>query len=281
MSSVTITVGIILYKNDEKEIERCLSGLNSQSETASIGEVLIRDQGGGECRQSVERWVKNNASAFTVRFSEGPNIGFGGGHNALFDQASEESMGYLCLNPDGMMHPNCFEAMIGRAEGAQWRGIFEAIQEPIMHPKKFDPKTGVTAWCSGACLLIPSAIYRQINGFDDDFFLYCEDVDISWRVKAAGYQCFTCADALFFHYAMDRTAREVEIWKSACVLAHKWRSAKFKTHALNLLASLVDIERKELQREVEKFAQRSIEDIYRANPDFRNNLTFAEPMWTF
>ncbi|BAN25280.1 glycosyl transferase [Caballeronia insecticola] len=127
--------------------------------------------------------------------------------------------------------------------------------------------------------MIPSDIYRKINGYDEDFFLYCEDVDLSWRVKAAGYQCFTVADAWFFHYAMDRSARVVEIWKSACTLAHKWRSTNFKEHALNVLASLVDIDREELAKETEKFEQHPLEDVFRANPDFKHNLTFAEPMW--
>ncbi|SAL87274.1 glycosyl transferase [Caballeronia choica] len=280
MTERLISVGIILYKNDPQEIARCLDGLKSQTAKHLIGEVLIRDQGGGECREYVRDWQSRNLGSLNIKFYEGANLGFGSGHNALFDAIAESSKAYLCVNPDGIMHPKCVETIVAHAEETQWRGIFEAIQEPIMHPKKFNPRTGVTAWCSGACVLYPSNIYREIGGFDDDFFLYCEDVDISWRVKAAGYQCYTCSDAWFFHYAMDRAARDVEIWKSACILAHKWRSANFKNHALNVLASLVDIDPEELQKETEKFAQRPIEDVYRASPDFKHSLTFAEPMWT-
>lgn len=280
MQEISISIGLILYKNDEIEIDHCLTALKAQTACGLIGEVLIRDQGGGECRMFVENWTAANPGALNILFTEGSNIGFGAGHNVLFSTVSPKSTAYLCLNPDGVMHPDCLEEMVKVATLEKWRGIFEPLQEPVMHPKVFSPQTGVTAWCSGACLLIPNNIYTEIGGYDDDFFLYCEDVDLSWRVKAAGYQCFACSKAFFFHYAMDRAARVVEIWKSACILAHKWRSTNFKHHALNVLASLVDIHRDELQTETEKFRQRPIEDVYRANPDFKNNLTFSEAMWT-
>ena len=276
-----VCIGIVLYKNDANEIRRCLDGLKAQTGKHLIREVLVRDQGGGECREHVATWIGKNPGVLPIKFSEGENLGFGGGHNILFASAHPNSTAYVCLNPDGIMHPDCLAEMVGMAEKNKWRGIFEAQQEPIMHPKKFNPQTGATAWCSGACLMIPSSIYREIGGYDDDFFLYCEDVDLSWRVKAAGYQCFMCSDAWLFHYAVDRAARDVEIWKSACVLAHKWRSSSFKEHALNVLASLVDIGRSELARETEKFEQRPLSDVYRASPDFKHSLTFAEPMWTF
>jgi GT2 family glycosyltransferase len=274
-----VTVGVVLYKNDEREIYNCLTSLSKQKNNL-IAEVLLRDQGGGDCRAYVESWIAQNPGVLPIEYSEGANLGFGAGHNLLFESRNRSSNAYLCLNPDGAMHPDCMESMIAVAETTKWRGVYEAIQEPIMHPKKFNPRNGVTAWCSGACLLIPNAIYEEISGFDDDFFLYCEDVDLSWRVKAAGYQCYTCQDAMFFHYAMDRAARDVEIWKSACILAHKWRSANFKTHALNVLASLVDIDKAALQADIERFEQIPLEGVYRASPDFRHSLTFSEPMWT-
>lgn len=274
-----ISIGIVFYKNDADEIASCLNSLSNQSAKDRILEVLVRDQGGGKSNQIAREWLAENHVLQNVKFFDGENLGFGGGHNSLFSELDGQSTAYLCLNPDGIMHPSCLDEMLKVAQKNEWKGIVEAIQEPVMHPKVFSPQTGVTAWCSGACLLIPSDIYREISGYDEDFFLYCEDVDLSWRVKAAGYQCFTAAEAWLFHYAMDRTARVVEIWKSACILAHKWRSTKFKKHAINVLASLVDIHCDELQRDVERHEQRSLEDVYRASPDFKNNLTFSDAMW--
>lgn len=61
--------------------------------------------------------------------------------------------------------------------------------------------------------LYRTLFYRLINGFDDDFFLYCEDVDLSWRVVPQVISATLKADAFFFHYAMDRQSRESEIWR--------------------------------------------------------------------
>lgn len=41
---------------------------------------------------------------------------------------------------------------------------------------------------TGAYLLMPAKLYRQLGGFDEIFFMYGEDLDLCWKIKAAGYQ---------------------------------------------------------------------------------------------
>ena len=41
---------------------------------------------------------------------------------------------------------------------------------------------------TGAYLMMPAALYRQLHGFDETFFMYGEDLDLCWKIKAAGYQ---------------------------------------------------------------------------------------------
>ena len=274
-----ISIGIILYKNDEAETSRCFQSIQRQLSLDVVIEILIRDQGGGDCRPAVENWLERHPLPIPCRFSEGENLGFGGGHNLLFSQRNPAATAYLCLNPDGAMHPECLGSMIEKLDKTNGRGIYEARQEPIMHPKFYDPQSEATAWCSGACVLIPCDIYQAISGFDEDFFLYCEDVGLSWRVKAAGHGCYTCANALFLHYSVDRSNREVEIWRSACILAHKWRARDFKEMALNVLKGLIDIDHDQITRDIEKHQQHELELVYRAKPDFKHGLHFSHPMW--
>ena len=98
--------------------------------------------------------------------------------------------------------------MISLAKKNNDSGIFEARQFPVEHPKLYDPVTGKTAWCSGCCLLLPRTVFERLCGFDEFFFMYMEDVDISWRTKLLGYDCYTVQDALFFHF-VDESERDV------------------------------------------------------------------------
>jgi N-acetylglucosaminyl-diphospho-decaprenol L-rhamnosyltransferase len=43
-------------------------------------------------------------------------------------------------------------------------------------------------WVSGACVLVRRAIAEQLNGFDEGFFMYCEDKDLCRRIWTAGYE---------------------------------------------------------------------------------------------
>jgi GT2 family glycosyltransferase len=54
-------------------------------------------------------------------------------------------------------------------------------------------------WCSGACMFIKSEIYHKLGGFDNEYYAHMEDIDLSWRVKNAGYKVMVCPQAEVFH----------------------------------------------------------------------------------
>lgn len=52
--------------------------------------------------------------------------------------------------------------------------------------------------CGAACAL-PKAVFDELGGFDEDFFVSHEDVDLSYRARLRGYRCWYVADAVARH----------------------------------------------------------------------------------
>ena len=61
------------------------------------------------------------------------------------------------------------------------------------------PQRFRVGWLTGAALLVPAAVFREIGGFDERFFLYWEDVDLGFRLAWAGYRCEIWRSWKVFH----------------------------------------------------------------------------------
>ena len=52
---------------------------------------------------------------------------------------------------------------------------------------------------SGAAFAMRRALFAELGGFDEQFFMYVEDTDLSWRARLAGYRCLYVAEAVVAH----------------------------------------------------------------------------------
>lgn len=160
----------------------------------------------------------------------GENLGSAAGHNALASTSESELL--LILNPDAQVAPDAISVLARTTTGQV--GIAEARQIPLEHPKDFESGTGITSWASTACAMTPRAAFDQIGGFDSDtFFLYCDDVDYSWRLRLAGHRVVYAPGAVVFHdkrltTSGDWPASAAEVYYSAeaaILLAYKYSRA--------------------------------------------------------
>jgi N-acetylglucosaminyl-diphospho-decaprenol L-rhamnosyltransferase len=201
MTSLILAASVVLYNNDLDLLRKNLTALKHQAFDALDVDIRLGliDNTEGTQLEAAQSIAQSLDLPIQVAIAS-PNIGFGAGHNRLFREFKGLLDYYLCVNPDGLPHYRLVERLLRFSQTHSDQGIFEARQFPTEHPKVYDLQRLTTDWCSGCCLLIPRAIYETTGGFDEDFFLYCEDVDLSWRVQLAGYHCFTVSDAWFHHY---------------------------------------------------------------------------------
>lgn len=60
---------------------------------------------------------------------------------------------------------------------------------------------------AGAFLLVPRAVLEKVGLFDEAFFMYGEDIDLSYRIQQAGYRNFYVADTTIIHFKGESTRR--------------------------------------------------------------------------
>ena len=190
--SARLGVQLVTYHNGFEQLLRTLRGVEATVAKARaaqlVGDVTVRM---GDCSErewysadELEQFAAAVPSAsFSYRYFDA-NLGSGGGSNALAEGVDEDLT--WVLNPDTYPAPSCLTELIA-ALAPDDVGVAEGRQIPLEHPKAYDPVTGDTSWGSGCCLLFKRAAFDLVGGFDPHFFpMYCDDVDVSWRLRLAG-----------------------------------------------------------------------------------------------
>ena len=138
----------------------------------------------------------------------GENLGFGRGHNANAKRGTSPWL--LVVNQDCIVEPGDLERLVDiAAKDDPMVAAWEMRQIPYEHPKAYDPATLDVPWVSGAATLFRREAYDAVGGFDDAIFMYGEDVDLSWRLRAQGWR-ITYQPRCGVVHRTYRTAAEVK-----------------------------------------------------------------------
>ncbi|MCK8479646.1 glycosyltransferase family 2 protein [Psychroserpens algicola] len=163
------------------------------------------------------------------------NYGFSKGNNIGVAQAKGN---YICiLNPDTVVAEDTFERLLKFSEAKKNSGIVGCrlidgqgrflpeskrhIPKPLVAVKKMlgisksyyvshldDKSIGQVSVLVGAFMLLPKAVYDQVNGFDEDYFMYGEDIDLSYKVTQAGYTNLYNGEITAIHYKGESTLKD-------------------------------------------------------------------------
>jgi GT2 family glycosyltransferase len=202
----SLRVQTVLFETQPSDLERSLASIDRAAEIAlaegavSSVEVAYGDSSpmpvlGDEQLEAFNEAFPSLAGISYSFFAS--NMGSAGGQNRLLEDARTDLVFFI--NPDVRLGPTSLAELIKpfRAAGV---GATEARQLPLEHPKDYDPTTGETGWAAGACMMVPLALAKAVGGFDAaSFFLYCDDVDLSWRIRLAGLKIIHQPSAGIFH----------------------------------------------------------------------------------
>ena len=261
----------VLYKTPLHAIDRALESLARSAELAvmedgACSRVVLTY---GDCSpmrcledQDLANLREKYGWIIDLRYTWfAENLGSARGHNRLAEECDADFM--LILNPDVVVSPRVIQYLL-EPFTRTGTGMSEAKQLPLEHPKDYDPVTGDTSWAATACAMVPYEIFKAIDGFDDDtFFMYCDDVDFSWRVRALGLRIVFQPSAVVLHDkrlsssgGWDPTSAERYYSAEAAVLlAHKWSRPDLVDEILGSFDAYGDVHQKraaEVYRE--KFA---------------------------
>ena len=195
-----VDVTIITF-NSEQHIRPLIESLAyTSSYSTKCLAIWLHDNGSSDQTVNLCEVLRNELGALFAGFniSCGDNVGFGAAQNDIIRRGRAPLV--LIINPDCVVHQNTISRLVAMANvETEEFAVFEPRQFPYEHPKHYDPVSWETNWNSHACVLVKRAIFELMNGYDETFFLYCEDVEFSYRLRDAGYRLKYCPHATVEH----------------------------------------------------------------------------------
>lgn len=261
---MVIQIQFVLYNTPIDAIRKSVSSFcNSATQNGIDIEIAIGNASKDDyCPEERETLLETAQDAPIKYTFFNKNTGYGQGHNLLARESKSDLL--LFCNPDLIVGASFFCEMLKPLVNDTQVGIVEARQSPIEHPKEYSIETGETEWASGACMAIWTELFSKLGGFDDKtFFMYAEDVDLSWRAKQYGYKVVYQPTAVAYHPKRltgnarwaPSTSEEYYSTEAMLLLAYKWNDKAELDHLLDFFGHGNAIQREVADRFLEKMSR--------------------------
>ena len=242
---IRISVIIVNY-NARYFLKNCICSILS-ADMAKNMEIIVVDNNSkdGSCGMLDKdfphiKYIKNSS-----------NVGFGKANNIGVGLAQGEYI--LILNPDTMLTETTLSDMLRFSEeqhnfGAAGVQFMDGSGKYLPESKRNFPDIKVAGAkllgyskyyyanhiakddigeidiLTGAFMFIKKEVYDKIGGFDEDFFMYGEDIDLSFRISKAGYKNFYVGTNKVLHFKGESTVKDkvyLENFYGALSIFHK------------------------------------------------------------
>jgi N-acetylglucosaminyl-diphospho-decaprenol L-rhamnosyltransferase len=206
---------IIVNYQSEKYLQKCIFSIKEKVLGVDYEIIVVNND---------SRGLENNLSSGVRLINNGKNLGFGAACNVGARVAQGEMLCFL--NPDTEITSNNTFQIIEKFQqdknlGAvgprliiengktQWWcagrdvSFWQLLKNNlgIIESKKIweSEKELLADWVSGAALFARKDIFEKIEGFDERFFMYAEDMDLCRRIRGSGYKVLYCPEFLILH----------------------------------------------------------------------------------
>jgi GT2 family glycosyltransferase len=241
---VDLSIIIISY-NTKVITESCLKSIFQSLRNSTINyEIIVIDNAStDESKSMLKEFNRLNSSKLHIIFNS-ENVGFAKANNQAVKEAKGEYI--LFLNSDIVVlnnsiiqlfdyyrqHDHVVNFLGGRLLNKDMSpqsscGPFYSL--PVAFAALFlrgdywgltrysPDKIKEVDWVSGACFITKKEYFKSINGFDENIFMYMDEIDLFYRAKKAGYRVFFYPTAQFIHLGSasshGRTQPIIQVFK--------------------------------------------------------------------
>lgn len=265
-----IVASIVSY-NTKDLLRDCINGLLAQKSDHQI-EAWVIDNASSD--GSIEMLQKEfpNIKAIASHI----NHGFAKGHNMILKKADSDY--FLVLNPDTILpkdaiakmlqfmedNPDCgiaspsIEDSNGQPQSTAgdfpvglaliaWLFNLEKIGSlPNFHKSNIDiVRDNAVGWVTGACMVVDAKVFKQVGYFDEDYFMYFEDVDFCYRASKANFAIKIIPNLVIRHIGGASSANpQLRQWSGemqGLILFYQKNYGNFSSRIVKLLSAIAII----------------------------------------
>lgn len=215
---------VILNWNGQKLLEKFLPSVLKYSNRENT-EIIIADNNSSD--KSIDFVNTTFPSVKTIVLDK--NYGFAEGYNRALEKIDAEF--FILLNSDVEVSENwiapCIEQFIKDKKIAAIQPKILSYNEPelleyagaaggfidkfgypfcrgrILNRLETDNQQYQTStqifWASGACMFVRASTFKEVGGFDADFWAHMEEIDMCWRLKGRGYKIVYQPQSVIYH----------------------------------------------------------------------------------
>lgn len=201
----TVSIITVTY-NTEEFFQEYIESIISGSENPK--EVLLYDAGSTDGTVKLIREYQKRHHF--IKLFEGKNIGFAAGNNLLAKKATGHFL--FILNPDTKINIDCLSNLLKSPDREKSllmpkRYLFDGSF--LHHGMGLDifgyPSDGEIFFADGAAIFLRRQLFTDLGMFDEDYFMYQEDIDLSWRAQLYGIKLSAVPQAIIYHHSGGST----------------------------------------------------------------------------